>query len=65
MEIVRGYCGMCDRVTERKLDITSAQLYRYRNGHGLIQEIFPNLDPADREFIKTGMCADCQQLIFG
>lgn len=31
----------------------------------LMQEIFPEMDPQKREFIKTGYCPDCQELIFG
>lgn len=37
------------------LDITAEQLARYENGEELIQNIFPNLLPEHREFIKTGI----------
>ena len=37
------------------LDITIEQLARYENGEELIQNIFPNLSPDHREFIKTGI----------
>lgn len=37
------------------LDITAEQLARYENGEELIQNIFPNLSPEHREFIKTGI----------
>lgn len=37
------------------LDITPEQLARYENGEELIQNVFPNLSPGHREFIKTGI----------
>ena len=37
------------------LDITAEQLARYENGEELIQNVFPNLSPEHREFIKTGI----------
>ena len=37
------------------LDITAEQLARYENGEELIQNVFPNLSPKHREFIKTGI----------
>lgn len=39
------------------LPVTQAQLDEYFDGLGLIQEIFPNLTPSEREFIKSG-CTD-------
>lgn len=37
------------------LDVTAEQLARYENGEELIQNVFPNLLPEHREFIKTGI----------
>ena len=37
------------------VDITAEQLARYENGEELIQNVFPNLSPEHREFIKTGI----------
>lgn len=37
------------------LDITAEQLAHYENGEELIQNVFPNLSPEHREFIKTGI----------
>ena len=37
------------------LNITAEQLARYENGEELIQNVFPNLSPEHREFIKTGI----------
>lgn len=36
-------------------DITQDQLDQYEAGGVTIQEVFPNLSPDEREFIKTGI----------
>ena|SRR6478609_11842721 len=38
----------------KELDVTQEQLDRWAGGE-LIQNVFPDLDPDDREFIMTGM----------
>lgn len=47
------------RLTGKKhsidLPITEDQLQRWRLGFDLIQNIFPNLTPSQREYIKTGI----------
>lgn len=45
------------------LPITQEQLSAYESGT-LLQEAFPNLCPADREFIKSGITDDEWQSIF-
>ena len=51
------------------LDITQDQLDEYsnrRNGQGrLIQEIFPNLDENEREFLMTGITGEEWEEMFG
>lgn len=37
------------------LDVTKEQLERYNVGVELLQDVFPNLDVGEREFIKTGI----------
>jgi hypothetical protein len=46
---------MSGRESTRDLDISKEDYERYERGEGLIQEIFPNLSPSDREFLMTGM----------
>lgn len=41
------------------------RLYEYEHGHGYIQEMFKELNAVEREFIKTGLCPKCQELLFG
>jgi len=37
------------------LDITEEQLAEYLSSRGLIQSIFPDLSPTEREFLMTGV----------
>ena len=37
------------------LDVTPEMIQMYELGMGLIQDIFPHLDPEEREFLKTGI----------
>lgn len=63
--VVRNQCPFCGNVTDKNLDVTKEQLVRYYNREDLIQNIFPNLSPDEREFIMTGYCDSCQEKIFG
>lgn len=47
------------------LDVTPEQLASYQAGGLLLQDAFPNLSAADREFIKTGVTNDEWQQLFG
>ena len=40
-----------------ELDVTETQLVRWNNGE-LIQDVFPHLNPDEREFIMTGITAE-------
>ena len=64
MEIGRE-CPMCRDYWTKELDVTVEKLEKFYEKADLIQNIFPNLEPREREFIKTGYCYDCQSLIFG
>jgi len=43
---------------ELDLPVTIEQMGRFESGMETIQDIFPNLNVDDREFIKTGITAD-------
>jgi hypothetical protein len=48
-----------------ELPVTHEQLLAYERG-ALLQEAFPHLSPAEREFIKTGVTAEeWQTLVLG
>lgn len=62
MRIVRQCsCGKCEQIT---LDDNEWQQYsKWRAGEIYIQEI-KTLNACEREFIKTGLCRECQKMIF-
>ena len=56
-------CTMCGEVNSIQADEK-----RYRkliNREDFVQNLFPEYNPMEREFIKTGYCPRCQKLIFG
>ncbi len=59
-------CPMCDEQHYIELSNEQARkLFEYEHGKGYIQEIFPEFNKAEREFLKTGYCPKCQEMIFG
>ena len=54
-------CMLCRKVTAREIpdEAMEAVMY-YEMGNGYIQDI--PLDASTREFIKTGMCEECQKI---
>lgn len=46
------------------IDVTEEQLAAWQNGQ-LIQRAMPNLEPWEREFIKTGVTAEEWEETFG
>lgn len=66
METEAIKCPMCNKWHTIELsDEQYEKLYDYRHGYGTIQEQFPELNKCEREFLKTGYCPSCQELIFG
>lgn len=58
-------CPMCDEQHYIKLsNEQSRKLWEHEHGEELIQEVFPELDEWEREFVKTGYCSKCQEYIF-
>jgi hypothetical protein len=47
-----------------EIDVTDSQIAEYNSGV-LLQKAFPNLDCADREFIKSGITPEEWNQIFG
>lgn len=62
MEIVNT-CPMCG--STHWMRINGEQYEKYKYGGMLIQDAFLKLNPAEREFLKTGYCPECQELLFG
>lgn len=63
---VSQVCGMCG--DESYIKLTDEELGAFKNylmGGLLIQEYLPALNRCEREFLKSGYCARCQELLFG
>lgn len=53
--LIMRISALTGEVNGMELDITPEQLDNYENFGVLLQDAFPNLTPAQREFIKTGI----------
>ena len=63
---VAQICGMCGRESYLKLTDSELEAYRgYLAGGQLIQECLPSLNRCEREFLKSGYCTNCQEMLFG
>lgn len=49
---------------EHVFDVTKEQKKELDSGEKLIQDILPNLKPAEREMFISGTCGDCWNEIF-
>ena len=56
-------CGACRHMTLTDKEMDAFR--KYLRGGSLIQECLPGLNKCEREFLKSGYCPDCQELIFG
>ena len=56
-------CNMCGNTYY--IELTDKEYEDFINKNDLIQNIFPNFNPTEREFLKTGYCPDCQAMLFG
>lgn len=66
MEGLMKKCPFCKKY--ERFDFTPEQVHRYiteyKHGQKLVQVVFPELSPEEREFLKTGMCRECQHEVF-
>lgn len=56
--IVKRTSAFSGKQREMDLPVTQEQLNKYASGMYKIQDVFPNLTPDQREFIKTGITAE-------
>ena len=59
---INNVCPMCGKAHTMNVDDES--YFRYIDG-ALIQDAFPEYNPMEREFVKSGYCPQCQSLLFG
>lgn len=63
--IVTKISTISGNVNSMDLPITQEQLNRYNEGTELIQNVFPNLTPDQREFLISGITANEWATTFG
>lgn len=62
---IRKVCPMCEReVILRLTNQQTMELEEYQRYGGLIQDRMPSQDRFGREFIKTGYCPECREMLF-
>ena len=62
---VEQSCGICGHNTRIKLSEDELEAYKdYLKRHLLIQDCLPALNRVEREFLKSGYCVKCQELLF-
>lgn len=65
-KIVKKECPMCGKTHFVKLTEVEYDQYKKYIAYGsLIQNALSNTSPTVREFLKTGYCPECQELLFG
>lgn len=52
--LIKRYCVFNHKVQEMDIPVTHERLDMWTSGGGLIQDIFPDLSPDQREFLLTG-----------
>ena len=53
------------KINTMELNVTEAEIEKYKRGDGLIQELLPNLTPDEREFLISGITPDEYENLFG
>ena len=60
-----GKCPMCGTISKMELNEEEAtRVALYQVGIGYIQKALPECNAPEREFIKTGYCLRCQEVLF-
>jgi hypothetical protein len=61
---INRICPLTGKSNTLDLNVTHDQMMRFMEGEDLIQNIFPNLTPGEREFIKSGTLESTYDKIF-
>lgn len=62
--IIKRTSAISGKQREMDLPVTQEQLDKYASGMYYIQDVFPNLTPDQREFIKTGITSEEWDFMF-
>lgn len=66
MKLIEMKCPMCGKNTCMKMTETQSKEYdEYTAYGGLVQEKLKSFDDFGREFVITGYCPKCQEMLFG
>jgi hypothetical protein len=65
-KLIRETCPMCRKLYGFRLEDGEeyAAYVKYTYGNNLIQDILL-FNSFEREFIKSGLCPNCQEILFG
>lgn len=63
--IIERRSQLTGKTHKRDLPVDKERLWKYMNGDDHIQNIFPELSPEDREFIRTGITPEEWKEHFG
>lgn len=61
-EIIKE-CPMCHELYV--MELTETEYEKLFDNQELIQDLFPEFNPMEREFLMTGYCPQCQEKLFG
>ena len=57
-------CPYCGKEEYKEIGVTAEQIVSWHRGT-LIQNAMPETSPEEREFLKTGICEECWNVLFG
>lgn len=61
---INRICPLTGKSITLDLNVTHDQMMRFMEGEDLIQNIFPDLTPGEREFIKSGILESTYDKMF-
>lgn len=62
---MKTVCKVCPECGKKNyIEMSDEQYQKYTEGSDLIQRIFPEMSPAQREILITGICEDCWNKLF-
>lgn len=63
--IITKKSNLTGKINSIELDVTLEQIARFEYGGSLVQNIFPNLSPSEREFLRNGITPEEWEKEFG
>lgn len=60
---LKKVCPCCGRNVKMR-DVDDSKMFLWQIRFANIQDIFPEMNPMEREFIITGYCPECQKKFY-